>query len=47
MKWINESRIDLFSPLLDFDDPQTAANIEAMGALIHQAIPRMEELLAQ
>jgi len=47
VKWINESRIDLFSPLLDFDDPQTAANIEAMSGLIRQAIPRMEELLAQ
>ena len=46
VKWINESRIDLFSPLLDFDDPQTAANIEAMSGLIRQAIPRMQELLA-
>lgn len=47
VKWINESRIDLFSPLLDFDDPETAANIEAMSGLIRQAIPRIQELLAQ
>lgn len=45
VKWINESRIDLFSPLLDFDDPETAANIQAMGGLIEQALPKMEQLL--
>ncbi len=46
VKWINASRIDLFSPLLDFDDPETAKNIEAMNALMEQAVPKMEALLA-
>lgn len=46
VKWINESRIDLFSPLLDFNDPETAANIQAMGELIQAAVPKMEALLA-
>lgn len=45
VKWINESRIDLFSPLLDFDDPDTAKNIQAMGELIQAAVPRLEALL--
>lgn len=47
VKWINESRTDLFSPLLDFDDPEIAANIQAMGELIQQAIPKMESLLSE
>lgn len=46
VKWINESRIDLFSPLLDFNDEETAAHIEAMAGLIRQALPKMEQLLA-
>ncbi|MGE0485326.1 MAG: NAD(P)-binding protein [Gammaproteobacteria bacterium] len=46
VKWINASRIDLFSPLLDFDDPETAASIEGMAGLIRQALPKMEQLLA-
>lgn len=46
VKWINESRIDLFSPLLDFDDPEIAKNIEAMGRLMSEAVPKMEALLA-
>lgn len=46
VKWINEARIDLFSPLLDFNDPETAANIRAMGELIAKAVPKMEALLA-
>ncbi len=45
VKWINESRIDLFSPLLDFNDPETAANIQAMGELIQKAVPKMQALL--
>lgn len=47
VKWINESRIDLFSPLLDFECPETAANIQQMGELISQAIPKMETLLEE
>jgi hypothetical protein len=47
VKWINESRTDLFSPLLDFDDPEIAANIQAMGELIQKAIPKMESLLSE
>ncbi|MGB1879084.1 MAG: NAD(P)/FAD-dependent oxidoreductase [Gammaproteobacteria bacterium] len=46
VSWINASRIDLFSPLLDFDDPETAGNIRAMGDLIGAAVPKMESLLA-
>lgn len=45
VKWINESRIDLFSPLLDFDCPETAKNIQAMGELIQAAVPKMQALL--
>jgi len=46
VKWINESRTDLFSPLLDVNDPEIAANIQAMGELIQKAVPKMESLLA-
>lgn len=46
VEWINAARTDLFSPLLDFSDPETAANIQAMGELIQQAVPKMEALLA-
>lgn len=45
VKWINESRIDLFSPLLDFDDPEVAADIQAMGELLERALPKLEQLL--
>ncbi|TAM12848.1 MAG: NAD(P)/FAD-dependent oxidoreductase [Nevskiaceae bacterium] len=45
VKWINESRIDLFSPYLYFDDPQCAAGIEAMCGLIKQAVPKLQQLL--
>lgn len=47
VKWINEARTDLFSPLLDFEDPEVAKNIQAMGELIQQAIPKMEALLEE
>jgi hypothetical protein len=46
VKWINASRIDLFSPILDFDDEETAANIQAMAEMIRVAVPKMEKLLA-
>ena len=45
VKWINESRIDLFSPILDFDTPEGLANIQAMGELIQAAVPKMQALL--
>ena len=45
VKWINESRTDLFSPYLDFDDPETADNIHAMGELLEKSIPKLEKLL--
>jgi len=45
VKWINDARTDLFSPLLDFNDPETAANIQAMGELIQKAVPKMQALL--
>lgn len=45
VSWINTSRIDLLSPLLDFDDPQVRKQIEAMGDLLHRAIPKMRQLL--
>jgi hypothetical protein len=45
VKWINESRIDLFSPLLDFDDPEVRPQIAAMGELLRTAIPKMRQLL--
>lgn len=47
VKWINESRIDLFSPHLYFDDPECAANIKAMRGLIEQAIPKLQQLLEE
>lgn len=47
VKWINEARTDLFSPLLDFEDPEVAKSIQAMGELIHEAIPKMEVLLEE
>lgn len=45
VKWINESRIDLFSPILDFESEEGLANIQAMGGLIQQAVPKMQALL--
>jgi hypothetical protein len=45
VKWINESRIDLFSPYFDFECLKTRPQIEAMGALLVQAIPKMKLLL--
>ena len=45
ISWINSSRIDLFSPLLDFDDPEVRKQIEAMGDLLQRAIPKMRQLL--
>jgi hypothetical protein len=45
VKWINESRIDLFSPILDFESEEGVANIQAMGQLIQQAVPKMQALL--
>ena len=45
VKWINESRIDLFSPTLDFETPEGVANIQAMGELIQAAVPKMQALL--
>lgn len=45
VKWINSSRIDLFSPMLDFDDPEICSHIEAMGELLIKAIPKMKQLL--
>lgn len=45
VKWINESRIDLFSPILDFQTPEGLANIQAMGELIQAAVPKMQALL--
>lgn len=46
VKWINEARIDLFSPLLNFDCPETAEHIAAMKELMEQAVPKMEQLVA-
>lgn len=45
VSWINVSRIDLFSPLLDFDDPEVRKQIEAMRDLLQRAIPKMRRLL--
>ena len=45
VKWINASRIDLFSPLLDFDSDEGRANLQAMGELIQKAVPRLQALL--
>lgn len=45
VKWINESRTDLFSPHLDFESAEGIANIQAMGALIQAAVPKMQALL--
>jgi hypothetical protein len=45
VKWINESRTDLFSPYLDFTCPEGIANIQAMGELIQAAVPKMQALL--
>ena len=45
VKWINESRIDLFSPYLDFETAEGVANIQAMGGLIQQAVPKLQALL--
>lgn len=45
VKWINESRTDLFSPFLDFGSEEGLANIQAMGQLIQQAVPKMQALL--
>jgi hypothetical protein len=45
VKWINESRIDLFSPTLDFDTAEGVANIQAMGELIQKAVPKLQALL--
>lgn len=47
VSWINESRIDLFSPYFDFDDPEVVKQIEAMGELLSVAIPKMKQLLAE
>lgn len=45
VKWINESRIDLFSPHLDFTCAEGIANIQAMGELIQKAAPKLQALL--
>jgi hypothetical protein len=45
VSWINASRIDLFSPIFDFDDPEVRCHIEAMGDLIKAAIPKLNQLL--
>ncbi len=45
VKWINESRIDLFSPVFDFDCPVIGPQIQAMGELLAVAIPKMRQLL--
>lgn len=45
VKWINESRIDLFSPIFDFNCPIMGPQIQAMGGLIHQAVPKLKALL--
>lgn len=45
VKWINESRIDLFSPLLDFNSAEGLANIKAMGELIQKAVPKLRSFL--
>lgn len=47
VSWINASRIDLFSPIFKFDCPVVGPQIEAMGALLQQAIPKMQALLDQ
>ncbi|MGQ0619530.1 MAG: NAD(P)/FAD-dependent oxidoreductase [Panacagrimonas sp.] len=47
VKWINESRIDLFSPIFDFEDPAARSQIEAMGGLLSQSIPKLRWLLGQ
>ena len=46
VKWINESRTDLFSPYLDLESAEGMANIQAMGGLIQQAVPKLQALLA-
>jgi hypothetical protein len=45
VKWINDSRIDLFSPYLDFESEEGVANLQAMGQLMEQAVPKMQALL--
>ena len=45
VSWINASRVDLFSPYFDFDNPAVAAQIQAMGELLNHAIPKLRELL--
>ena len=45
VKWINESRIDLFSPIFNFDDPEVLGQIEVMGELTKAAIPKLRALL--
>lgn len=47
VKWINESRTDLFSPYLDFEDPEISKQIEAMGELLDRAIPKLQGLLQE
>lgn len=46
VKWINASRIDLFSPYLDFETAEGRANLQAMGDLIQAGVPRLQSLLA-
>jgi hypothetical protein len=45
VSWINAARIDLFSPLLDFEDPEVRKQIESMGELLQRSIPKMHQLL--
>lgn len=45
VEWINGARIDLFSPIIDFDDPDVAPQLEKMGELMAASIPKMRELL--
>jgi hypothetical protein len=45
VSWINAARIDLFSPMLDFEDPEVRTQIEGMGELLQRAIPKMRQLL--
>ncbi|MBA4287301.1 MAG: hypothetical protein C0434_17425 [Xanthomonadaceae bacterium] len=45
VSWINESRIDLFSPIFKFDCPVVGPQIQAMGELLSVAIPKMKALL--
>jgi len=46
VKWMNEARIDLFSPIFDFDDPEACKQIESMGELLATATPKLKSLLA-